>query len=170
MTQLSMTAKARSSRRFALWWASESPARAYGGQVLNIVSCYVQGGGQDATTWESDLCVLHVAWQQYRVLSICADRRCPPVRLKYSMPSVSQDIGFARDELLRWMVEFREMITATATALPPIPGVDERVCEYWNEVRAIAEVAGGRWPGTVERLILRFGRAVLDLRPSRHSA
>lgn len=158
-TAVSMTKKARNARRFVPWWAG-FPARAYGGQVLHIASCYVLQEGGKRATWQSDLLLLHAVWQEYRTLSMCAGRRCPPIRINYTVRSVSEYTGFARHDLLEWMMDFQWVIAATAKVLPPIPGLSARVHDYWRDIRAIAEVAGGRWPGTVERLMWRAAGAV----------
>lgn len=155
MKALSMTTKARNARRFVPWWCSESPTRAYGGVLLDIASRYLREGTGGAK-WQCDIMVLHVARQQWVTFSICADRRSPPMmRIKYTVPWVSQDTSFAREDLIDWMNEFRETIAATMLVLPSVDGIDECVLKDWRVIRAIAEVAGGHWPGTVERLMRR---------------
>ncbi|MFM0162809.1 hypothetical protein [Paraburkholderia sediminicola] len=158
-TAVSMTKRATNSRRFVPWWA-KSPARAFGAQLLHIGSCYVLQEGGKRATWQSDLLLLHAVWHDFRTLSMCSGRRCPPIRIKYTVPLVSEYTGFAREGLLEWIIDFQWAIAATAKVLPPIPGLSARVHAYWRDMRAIAEVAGGRWPSTVERLMWRTAGAV----------
>jgi hypothetical protein len=58
-----------------------------------------------------------------------------------------EGLAFAR-RLRRWAEDHREEVAAAALESPRPDWLDDRACDNWSGLFAVAAVAGGHWPGT----------------------